>query len=403
MYGFCFALCLWLCWAVPRETLKSSFCICTSSVCMIQIDAYISSRHRPIHTTTAYVSCWNSCPLCNVGSSKHMGLVDQRVWWRSWRSFRRYSDARRQPQKQKLETSGCLPTFRFVLVREANSWRCGLHCWSFRSCVRSGHAACWERSCGEIMSRLVDCVIQFSWRALILEIDLGHCSSLRKFAFGAVWRCSLCVRPGHAANIFGSRERSCGEILSRLVDCVIQFSWRAFIEIYFGYCSPLRKFAFGVQPHMSLRVQQEKESCSAQLLIDFVFFFGPQTLTGCFFQQQMTQWGTSGGNANAGTPCVRGSTNQAASRDNCAWCGRGFFKQSSRDGKPACWESVEFPMSRYSEISQNLKFVYEDVKNALHRNSRKWTVEKKTAATLQNRIIWAHIHVHCIWPCLSYQ
>ena len=75
-----------------------------------------------------------------------------------------------------------------------------------------------------------------------------------------------------------------------------------------------------VQPHMSLRVQQEKESCSAQLLIDFVFFFGPQTLTGCFFQQQMTQWGTSGENANAGTPCVRGSTNQAASRDNCAWC-----------------------------------------------------------------------------------
>jgi len=50
---------------------------------------------------------------------------------------------------------------------------------------------------------------------------------------------------------------------------------------------------------------------------------------------------------------------------------RGFFKQSSGDGKPACWESVEFPMSRYREISQNLKFVYEDVKNALHRNSRK--------------------------------
>lgn len=107
---------------------------------------------------------------------------------------------------------------------------------------------------------LVDCVFQFSWRALILEIDLGHCSPLRKFAFGAFWKCSLtCL---------------CGSSRRKKV---------------------------------------------AELFIDFVFSVDPQTLTGCFFQQQMTQWGTSGENANAGTPCVRGSTNQAAFRDNCAW------------------------------------------------------------------------------------
>ena len=227
---------------------------------------------------------------------QHMGLVDQRVWRRSWRSFRRYSDARRQPQKQKLETSGCLPTFRFVLVREANSWRCGIRCWRFRSCVRSEHAACWERSCGEILSRLVDCVIQLSWRAFI-EIYFGYCSPLRKFAFGAFWKCSLtCL---------------CGSSRRKKV---------------------------------------------AQLFIGFVFFFD-SNFDWLFFptadDTMRYKWGECKCGYSMCPWVYKSGRFQGQLRLVC----RGFFKQSSDDGKPACWESVEFPMSRYREISQNLKFV----------------------------------------------